>query len=41
MIEYVPCGDYFIPDLKLRKTPPMAIVRIRELSASVVWGHAG
>ncbi len=23
MIEYIPCGDYFIPDLKLRKTPPI------------------
>ena len=23
MIEYKPCGDYFIPDLKLRETPPI------------------
>ena len=23
MIDYIPCGDYFIPDLKLRKTPPI------------------
>ena len=23
MIEYIPCGNYFIPDLKLRKTPPI------------------
>ena len=23
MIEYIPCGDYFIPDLKLKETPPI------------------
>ena len=23
MIEYIPCGDYFIPDLKLTETPPI------------------
>ena len=23
MIEYIPCGDYFIPDLKLKETLPI------------------
>ena len=23
MIEYNPCGDYYIPDLKLTETPPI------------------
>jgi len=27
MIETIPCGDYFIPDLKIRNTPPIGKYR--------------